>query len=251
MKINRAPVGNVKNETEIANFIDADGQPVVTHWYEPSPVFYSPDLTKIRNRANTEFWKLDGMSSGEFTFIESLNGNKVSTKNKFFDVPLNLTEYTVFAVAAISQEFADATGILNTALFGTAKEDGTKNAPYLAYSNGGFWRVFGLPKGQDEQLRANMSKATAMNTHLYTLSRSALGVSLRIDGVEIISSVAANAKVQTNAKEMRFMGFDVISGGFNGTVGNIIVCKKDLRNQPQMLQKIESYLMSKYVITTA
>lgn len=135
-------------------------------------------------------------------------------------------------------------------LLTSLSEDGTINAPYLAYSNAGNWRVFGLPKGQDEQLRAPMTEANAMKTHLYTLSRSVSGVSLRIDGVEAISSVSENAKLPTNATEMRFMGFDVISGGFNGTVGNIIVCKKDLRNQPQMMSKIESYLMSKYVIPT-
>lgn len=239
----------VTPEIELANLIDVDGTPVITHWYEPSADFYSEDTLTARNRAEIEYWQRQTLTGAVHTFSNVGDANVVTNKVSYMDTDINFTEYTVFAVAAISQGFADATGVLNTALFGTAAGDEGLNAPYLAYSNGGNWRVFGAPSGGDEQVRSAMSKTEAQNLHLFTLSHSSDGVKLRIDGVEVASKKDGSAVAPITAKKCRLMGFNFSTGAFDGRVGNIIFCKRDLNKDLFSLDKIESFLMSKYNLT--
>lgn len=248
----RSPTDAVTPETEIANIMGDDGLPIITHWYEPATDFYNEDKSRTRNRAGADTWLRveSGVTSNPSKHIfTTMNGaNAVENHLSFFDTDINLDEYTVFAVAKVADTFATGT----TAIIGTTDTSSVVNAPYLLYNAvTSSWEVYGQHTNQDKQITHPMTATNARKTHLYTLTRSqSNGVTLSVDGIKVAETVSAKAKAKNTAKKSRVMGFNFSSGAFSGVIGNLIICKKDISQEEFELDKIESYLMSKYSITT-
>lgn len=248
MKLIKDKPVTVTPEIELANILADDGLPVITHWYEPEQDFYSVDKTSTRNRADTDFWTIQNTSNDNTNLHNFSTANGAPVVDNYLNaipVDIDFDEYTVFAVAKISDRFtAQATG-----LFGANDTADVVNMPYLHYYYNGSWRVNGAHTNGDQQFVAPMLIAEARQYHVYTLTRSQLnGAALRIDGVVVGGSTSATAKAPITAKSMRLLGYNLGSSAFNGMVGNIIMCRKDLTDDLASMQKIESYLKTKYGI---
>lgn len=245
--IKDAPV-IITPEIEIANMLANDGLPIVTHWYEPKQEFYDTAKKSTRNRADTDFWPVNDLSNNATGIHNFLAVNGASVVDTFFTampVDIDFDEYTVFAVAKISDRFTAAA----TGLFGANDTAAVVNMPYLHYFYNKEWRVNGAHTNGDQQFVAPMLITEARQYHVYTLTRSqAKGAALRIDGVVVGGSTSATAKAPITAKSMRLLGYNLGSSAFNGSVGNIIMCRKDLTDDLASMQKIESYLKTKYGI---
>ena len=248
MKLIKDKPVTVTPEIELANILADDGLPVITHWYEPEQDFYSAGKTSIRNRADIDFWPIENTSNNNTNFHNFSTANGAPVVDNYLNVipvDIDFDEYTVFAVAKISDRFtAQETGI-----FGSKDTAGVVNAPYLRYYYNKEWRISGAHTNGDTQFVAPMLIAAARQYHVYTLTRSqAKGAALRIDGVLAGSSDSVTAKAPVTAKSMRLLGYNFGSSAFNGMVGNIIMCRKDLTDDLASMQKIESYLKTKYGI---
>lgn len=235
----------ITEEIKLANLLAGDGLPVITHWYEPTALFYSADKNAVRNRASTDFWTRQEFSDfpAKHAFVSN---SLVETQSTSIDIDIDFTEYTVFAVGKV-----DTTSTASSlALFGTPDRTAVVNTPCLIYrTSSKDWRVFGATSAGVEQIRFPMATADASQLNLYTLTRSESGVTLRVNGVKVGESASVTAVAQTDARKCRLLGYDFSSGAFSGSVGNIIMCRKDLTSDALSLQKIENFLMEKYAIT--
>ncbi len=240
----------ITEEIELANLLDDDGTPLITHWYEPNQDFYSADKLAVRNRADLDFWERKDfgitaeVSVHDFTKIN--NSNAVKTRRNSIDMDFDLSEYTVFIVANVASEMTAITGFIGTV--DTASVVNTPAIQYSVYQNE--IRVLGGHTNNDIQITHPMTPDEAQKIHLITLTRSTdNGASLRLDGRQVGQSTSATARAAVTAKRVRLLGYSAQSGALNGTAGNIIICKKDLSRDSFSLRKIESYLISKYAIT--
>ncbi|MGM8871536.1 hypothetical protein ACS8E3_07595 [Psychrobacter sp. 2Y5] len=254
MKENAKYPVEVTNETELANFVDESGRPVITHWYEPDAKFYSADTLLVRNRAAKSIWTRSIFTKSGRTYRHDFAKHNaqpvVHVGLTAVDTPIDLDEYTVFSVLKAADDFVE-TGI--AAAYGAAEaNDSYNNTPNLSYTyiSGGEWRIHGKHTNKDLQLSYAMLPEDAKKFHLYAITRSqGRGLTLRVDGIEVASTNSASAKSKVTSKKMRLLGFDFESGAWQGSVGNIVICKKDLSLDDYALQAFENYFMSKYDIT--
>lgn len=239
-------------EIELANLLAEDGKPVITHWYEPSAGFYSPDTLTVRNRAEIDFWEREALVFGsnpvihDFTTISGAPA--VNTSLSVIPVDFDFSEYTAFMICELAADFTSGT----TAIIGSKDTSSVVNAPYLLYSSAQQqWRVYGQHTNGDLQIASPMPIADARKAHLYTLSRSPKnGATLSVDGVTVGDNSTSSAKSAITAKSCKLLGFNLDSGAFKGKAGIIILCRRDLSDNRFAMKKIESYLMSKYGIAT-
>ncbi len=240
----------ITEEIELANLLDDDGTPLITHWYEPRQEFYSSDKLAVRNRADLEYWEHKDFGVSSEGSIHNFTGTNdaplVVTRRSPIDMSFDLSEYTVFIVAKVSSAMTAITGFI-----GTVDTASVVNAPAIQYSTyQNEIRVLGSHTNNDIQITHPMTPDEAQKIHLITLTRSTNnGASLRLDGSQVGQSSSATAKAAVTAKHVRLLGYSAESGSLNGTAGNIIICKKDLSSDNFSLRKIESYLISKYAIT--
>lgn len=244
-------------ESLIANLADENGLPVVQHWFDPAPAFFATESGFLvwRDRMSGEKFRVVG---GSPTLGPGINGQPalILDGGGRLANDSGTAEYNPGAWSTVAVLRTDlATGLKS--IIGRA---GSTTAPVPVHptlliqpSSSPPRNIFASRiNGTGAAIRAAHNSASvdyvgANLAVVNTFSQQA-GIGLRRNGIE----VARNANATEPLTETKFaIGGDQSGSIFSGQLHHLFICRVDL-SLPQWafaLQRIESFLLSKYAIT--
>lgn len=244
-------------ESLIANIADENGVPIVQYWFDPAPAFFATESGFLvwRDRMSGEKFRVVG---GTPTLSAGINGQPALTldgggrlANDSGTARFNAAAWSTVAVLRTDL----ATGLKS--IIGRA---GATTAPVPVHPTLLIQPSSSPPRnilasrinGTGAAIRTahNSASFDYVGTNLAIVNTFSVhsGVGLRRNGVEVARSASSTEALTETAFAI---GGDQAGSIFTGNLHHIFICRVDL-SLPQWkfaLDRIESFLLSKYAIT--
>lgn len=245
-------------ESLIANIADENGLPLVQYWLDPAPGFFATEAGFLtwRDRMSGEKFRVTagsptlgpGINSQPALILDgagrltNVSGNARFNANGFSTVAVCRTTLTtgIKMLVGRANTPTEPTPVCPMFMIQEVAGAGGRNM-LVSRENGG---------GGAVRAAHNTAAVDYASTNLLVVNTYSpqTGVSLRRNGVEVARNTAAVAPLTTTAFAL---AGDLGANFFNGQLHHIFICRADI-SLPQWkfaLDRIESFLLSKYAIT--